>query len=85
MQSTLDTITESKIFKWNDENLMAQLPLKPGCNASFILYLYAATDFIAPTSRNGNIEQKLFLFLLLFLFYNNYSLIAIFFKYIFRY
>lgn len=31
---------------------MAQLPLKPGSNASFILYLYAATDFIAPTSRN---------------------------------
>lgn len=54
---------------------MAQLPLKPGCNASFILYLYAATDFIAPTSRNGNIEQKLFLFLLFF-FYNNYSLIV---------
>lgn len=52
VQSTLDTLTESKIFKWNDENLMAQLPLKPGSNASFILYLYAATDFIAPTSRN---------------------------------
>ncbi|XP_033330236.1 trafficking protein particle complex subunit brun isoform X2 [Megalopta genalis] len=52
VQSTLDTITESKIFKWNDESLRKQLPLQPGVSASLTLYLHAATDFIAPTSRN---------------------------------
>ncbi|XP_034178106.2 trafficking protein particle complex subunit brun [Osmia lignaria lignaria] len=52
IQSTLDAISESKIFKWSDENLMTQLPLQPGTSASLTLYLYAATDFIAPTTRN---------------------------------
>ncbi|XP_076181020.1 trafficking protein particle complex subunit brun isoform X2 [Ptiloglossa arizonensis] len=52
VQSTLDTITETKIFKWNDENLMTQLPLQPGVSASLDLHLYATTDFIAPISRN---------------------------------
>ncbi|KOX80449.1 Trafficking protein particle complex subunit 9 [Melipona quadrifasciata] len=52
VQSTLDTVLESKIFKWSEENLMAQLPLQAGASASLTLYLYAATDFIAPTSRN---------------------------------
>lgn len=54
MQSALDAATENKIFKWSDENIMAQLPLQPGVTACFVLYLYAATDFIAPASRNGN-------------------------------
>ncbi|EGI61990.1 Trafficking protein particle complex subunit 9 [Acromyrmex echinatior] len=52
VQSALDTLTESKIFKWSDENLMTQLPLQPGSSASLTLYLYAATDFVAPSIRN---------------------------------
>lgn len=52
IQSTLDAATEGKIFKWSDENLKTQLPLPPGASASLTLYLYAATDFIAPMSRN---------------------------------
>ncbi|XP_043267833.1 protein brunelleschi isoform X2 [Venturia canescens] len=52
MQSTLDAITEEKIFKWSEENLKMQLPLQPGASASITLYLYAATDFIAPTAHN---------------------------------
>lgn len=55
VQSALDALTESKIFKWSDENLMTQLPLQPGSSASLTLYLYAATDFVAPSIRNGNI------------------------------
>lgn len=55
IQSTLDATTEGKIFKWSDENLMTQLPLQSGASASLTLYLYAATDFIAPTSRNGSV------------------------------
>lgn len=54
VQSALDAVTESKIFKWSDENLTAQLPLQPGSSASLTLYLYAATDFVTPTIRNGN-------------------------------
>lgn len=42
---------------------MAQLPIQPGASASLTLYLYAATDFIAPTSRNGNIINCFYLFL----------------------
>ncbi|XP_076241389.1 trafficking protein particle complex subunit brun isoform X1 [Calliopsis andreniformis] len=52
IQSTLDASTECKIFKWSDENLLTQLPLQPGVSASLTLYLYAATEFIAPASRN---------------------------------
>lgn len=55
VQSALDAVTENKIFKWSDENLITQLPLQPGSSASLTLYLYAATDFIAPSIRNGNI------------------------------
>lgn len=55
VQSALDAATENKIFKWSDENLMTQLPLQPGSSASLTLYLYAATDFVAPTIRHGNI------------------------------
>lgn len=55
IQSTLDELTESKIFEWSEDNLKTQLPLKPSCNASFTLYLYAATDFIAPHIRNGKL------------------------------
>ncbi|KAL6263112.1 hypothetical protein P5V15_005912 [Pogonomyrmex californicus] len=52
VQSTLNAVTENKIFKWSDTNLMTQLPLQPGSNASLTLYLYAATDFVAPLIRN---------------------------------
>lgn len=55
VQSALDAVTENKIFKWSDENLMTQLPLQPGNSASLTLYLYAATDFVASSIRNGNI------------------------------
>ncbi|KYM75650.1 Trafficking protein particle complex subunit 9 [Atta colombica] len=37
VQSALDALTESKIFKWSDENLMTQLPLQPGSISSFFL------------------------------------------------
>ncbi|XP_011060252.1 PREDICTED: protein brunelleschi [Acromyrmex echinatior] len=57
VQSALDTLTESKIFKWSDENLMTQLPLQPGSSASLTLYLYAATDFVAPSIRNDVISS----------------------------
>ncbi|KAL6435603.1 hypothetical protein ACFW04_005506 [Cataglyphis niger] len=52
VQSTLDAVTESKIFKWSEENLMTQLPLQPDNSASITLYLFAATDFVASSSRN---------------------------------
>ncbi|XP_012285614.1 protein brunelleschi [Orussus abietinus] len=52
VQSALDTATEKKIFKWSEENLKTQLPLLPGASASLTLYLYAVTEFIAPTPRN---------------------------------
>lgn len=55
VQSTLDAVTESKIFKWSEENLMTQLPLQSGNSASLTLYLFAATDFVASPIRNGNI------------------------------
>lgn len=42
---------------------MAQLPIQPGASASLTLYLYAATDFIAPTSRNGKMINCVYLFL----------------------
>lgn len=58
VQSTLDAVTESKIFKWSEENLMTQLPLQPDNSASITLYLFAATDFVA-SSRNGNIINNL--------------------------
>lgn len=53
VQSTLDAVTESKIFKWSEENLMTQLPLQSGNSASITLYLFAATDFVASSIRNG--------------------------------
>ncbi|XP_018057662.1 PREDICTED: protein brunelleschi [Atta colombica] len=45
VQSALDALTESKIFKWSDENLMTQLPLQPGSSASLTLYLYLVSSF----------------------------------------
>ncbi|KYN05357.1 Trafficking protein particle complex subunit 9 [Cyphomyrmex costatus] len=57
VQSALDAVTEGKIFKWSDENLMTQLPLQPGSSASLTLYLYAATDFVAPSIRNDVISS----------------------------
>ena len=58
VQSTLDAATESKIFKWSDDNLTTQLPLQPDSSASLTLYLYATTDFIAPSIRNGNVYDN---------------------------
>ncbi|XP_066594178.1 protein brunelleschi [Prorops nasuta] len=49
IQSTLDTVTEKKVFTWSDENLITQLPLMPDNSASFTLYVYAATDFVVPS------------------------------------
>jgi len=72
VQSTLDATTESKIFKWSDENLMTQLPLQPGSSASLTLYLYAATDFVAPSIRNGNTHSSFRVLKRASLFVNNY-------------
>ncbi|XP_034950391.1 protein brunelleschi [Chelonus insularis] len=57
IKSTLDTFTESKIFKWSDENLKTQLPLQPGSSASLTLYLYADTEFIV-TNKPNKINNK---------------------------
>lgn len=62
VQSALDAATESKIFKWSDENLKTQLPLQAGNSASLTLYLYAATDFVTPSIRNGTNIATIFLF-----------------------
>lgn len=53
VQSTLDSLTESKVFKWSDDNLVTQLPLQPQASASITLYMYAAMDFVVPQSHNG--------------------------------
>jgi hypothetical protein len=52
VQSTLDSLTESKVFKWSNENLLTQLPLQPQASACITLYLYAAMDFVA-SQRHG--------------------------------
>lgn len=62
VQSTLDVVTESKIFKWSEENLMTQLPLQSGNSASLTLYLFSATDFVASSIRNGNICHNIQIF-----------------------
>lgn len=59
VQSTLDAPTEAKVFKWSEENLNSQLPLEPGASASLTLYLYAVMDFVAPSSRHGNLSQEI--------------------------
>ncbi|XP_008555730.1 protein brunelleschi [Microplitis demolitor] len=46
IKSSLNSIKESKIFKWSDSNLNSQLPLEPGASASLTLYLYADMEFI---------------------------------------
>lgn len=60
VQSSLDSLTESRVFKWSDENLVTQLPLQPQASASITLYMYAAVDFVVPQSQNG--MQKLYTF-----------------------
>ncbi|XP_011499919.1 PREDICTED: protein brunelleschi isoform X2 [Ceratosolen solmsi marchali] len=47
VQSTLDSLTESKVFKWSNENLLTQLPLQPQSSACITLYMYAAMEFVA--------------------------------------
>lgn len=61
VQSALDNALEKRIFKWSDDNLKTQLPLLPGANASFTLYLFAATEFIAAQTRNGKLNSILHL------------------------
>ncbi|XP_014204812.1 protein brunelleschi isoform X2 [Copidosoma floridanum] len=51
VQSTLDNLTESNVFKWSDENLLTQLPLQPQASASITLYMYAAVDFVIPQAH----------------------------------
>ncbi len=41
-----------KVFVWNKENLESQLPLAPGCQACFTLYIHGASDFL-PLSQSG--------------------------------
>ena len=48
MQSMLDVDIQAQTFQWSKENLMAQLPIKPGSSASFTLYIHATADFLAP-------------------------------------
>ncbi|XP_063989770.1 protein brunelleschi [Diachasmimorpha longicaudata] len=54
IKSALDASTESRVFKWSDENLKTQLPLQPGTSASLTLYLYADTNFVVPNKQMNN-------------------------------
>ncbi|XP_014228052.1 protein brunelleschi [Trichogramma pretiosum] len=54
VQSTLDSLTKSKVFRWSEEDLQTQLPLQPQTSASITLYMHAAMDFVVPTSRHGS-------------------------------
>lgn len=53
VQSTLSSAIESKIFRWDDENLQSQLPLKPQESTTVTLYMYAHMDFVAPHTQTG--------------------------------
>lgn len=54
IKSTLDSLTENKIFKWSDENLKMQLPLQPDTSASLTLYLFGDVNFILPNTNMTN-------------------------------
>lgn len=54
IQSTLDSLTESKVFHWCDKNLQAALPLQPEASTSITLYMHGAMDFVVPQVLHGN-------------------------------
>lgn len=50
VHSTLEPLTQEQVFQWSQENLQAQLPLQPGADASFTVYLYSLADFLTPAA-----------------------------------
>ena len=42
----------NKVFIWNKENLESQLPLQPGAQACFTVYIHGASDYL-PLSQSG--------------------------------
>jgi hypothetical protein len=46
VHSTLEPSVQEQVFQWSQENLQAQLPLQPGADASFTIYLYSLADFL---------------------------------------
>lgn len=54
MQTVLDSNLQEQMFTWSEQNLRSQLPLKPGCSASFTLYIYAVGRFLAATGAQVN-------------------------------
>ena len=47
-----------KVFVWNKENLDSQLPLQPGSQACFTLYIHGASDYL-PLSQSGQFYRLL--------------------------
>lgn len=50
VHSTLESSIQQQVFQWSQENLQAQLPLQPGADASFTIYLYSLADFLTPAT-----------------------------------
>lgn len=51
VQSMLESEVQNQMFKWSKDNLMAQLPIKPGSSASLTLYIQAVSDFLSPVTE----------------------------------
>lgn len=58
VHSTLEPSIQQQVFQWSQENLQAQLPLQPGADASFTIYLYSVADFLTPATVFEHGEQK---------------------------
>uniref|UniRef100_A0A0C9R0S0 Bru_0 protein n=1 Tax=Fopius arisanus TaxID=64838 RepID=A0A0C9R0S0_9HYME len=58
IKSALDSLSESRVFKWSDDNLKTQLPLLPGTSASLTLYLYADTNFVVPKQTSNSFGRS---------------------------
>ncbi|XP_064652113.1 trafficking protein particle complex subunit 9-like isoform X2 [Lineus longissimus] len=51
LDSKLNADTLSKVFVWSLQNLESQLPLNPGCQACFTIYINGVSDFL-PTDKS---------------------------------
>ncbi|KDR24045.1 NIK- and IKBKB-binding protein-like protein [Zootermopsis nevadensis] len=61
VHSTLEPLTQEQVFQWSQENLQAQLPLQPGADASFTVYLYSLADFLNVSSTAYGSQPASFL------------------------
>jgi hypothetical protein len=59
VHSTLEPSVQQQVFQWSQENLQAQLPLQPGADASFTIYLYSLADFLTPATVFEHGEQHI--------------------------